>query len=62
MRARNGVGYSSYSSVLIALTASVPSQPDAPTLTLMSEYEIGISWTDPADDGGLPITAYMLEI
>ena len=62
VKARNGVGYSDNSYILDALTATVPSQPDAPTLTLMSEYEIGISWTDPSDDGGLSITAYMLEI
>ena len=62
VRARNSAGLSEFSLPLLIVAATEPSQPDAPTLIVISEYEIGISWTDPADDGGLPITAYMLEI
>ena len=62
MRARNGVGYSSYSSILNALTASVPSQPHAPTTSLITDEEISVSWSEPSDLGGLTITAYVLKI
>ena len=62
MRARNSVGYSVYSQVLTIFAATIPSQPDAPTTTVNSEYEIGVSWVLPTDQGGLTISSYLLEI
>ena len=62
VRARNGIGYSSYSTILNALTASVPSQPNAPTTSLITDEEISVSWSEPSDLGGLTITAYVLKI
>lgn len=62
MRARNSIDFSDYSSVFSIVAATVPSQPSAPTTTVNSEYEIGVSWTEPSDLGGLLINSYKLEI
>ena len=62
LRARNAVGLSAYSDVFTIVTATVPSQPSSPITTVNSEYEIGISWSLPADLGGLSISSYRLEI
>ena len=60
--ARNSVGYSTPSSVLTIVAATVPSQPSAPTTTLNGETSFTIDWNPPADLGGLAINGYRLEV
>ena len=62
MRSRNSVGYSIYSSTFTIQAATITSQPTAPTTTVITEYEIGISWSVPSDLGGVQIGGYKLEI
>ena len=62
MRARNSIGFSDYSSPFTIVAATIPSQPEAPTVVINSEYEIGISWNTPSDLGGLLTSGYKLEI
>ena len=62
MRARNSVDSSLYSSTFTIVAATVPSQPSAPITSVNNEFEIGISWTNPSDLGGLSISGYKLEI
>ena len=63
VRARNAVGFSTYSTVFTILAATVPSQPSAPTTTLSGDLaSVVIAWTPPSDLGGLSISSYKLEI
>lgn len=56
------MGYSSASNVVNILTAQVPAQPDAPTTNFESiDNSIVIDWIAP-DDGGSPITSYVIVI
>ena len=57
---RNEYGFSVYSNTVSILTAQVPAQPSAPT-TLWSPDNVIVSWTAP-DDGGSPITGYIVKI
>ena len=60
--ARNSVGYSTPSSVLTIVAATVPSQPSAPTATLNGETSFTINWSPPTDLGGQTISGYRLEV
>ena len=62
VRARNGVDLSVYSSVFSIVAATLPSQPDPPTTSVIDEYQISITWDLPTDQGGLDISGYELEI
>ena len=58
--ARNSVGYSELSESVSVLAAEVPSQPAAPTTTLVGA-NVYIDWTAPSN-GGSPITMYHIRI
>ena len=62
VRARNGIGYSNYSTVFSIVSATVPSKPDAPSTFVTNEYEILVSWNLPSDQGGLNVNGYKVEI
>jgi hypothetical protein len=58
----NGIGTGPASNVASA-TPSTATAPDAPTslsATAISTSDINLIWTAPADDGGSPITGYMI--
>lgn len=56
------MGYSSASNVVNILAAQVPAQPTAPTTTFNGiDNSIVIDWVAP-DDGGSPITSYVIVI
>lgn len=52
--AQNSVGYSSPSDELTILTATIPSQPNAPTTTINGS-NVDIDWTAPSDLGGIAL-------
>ncbi|MCS5585436.1 MAG: fibronectin type III domain-containing protein [Pseudomonadales bacterium] len=58
VQARNTVGYSSESSTVSILAASVPATPVAPT-TALSENNIVVTWTKPATMGS-EVTSYKI--
>jgi hypothetical protein len=60
VEARNSYGYSTYSTEVSVLAASVPSQPAAPTTTV-SGSNIVISWSLPSTNGS-PIESYTITI
>ena len=39
----------------------VPGAPDAPTISDITSASMTLTWSPPEDDGGSPITAYILE-
>lgn len=43
------------------IAATVPSQPDPPTMVSQSKTAITIAWTAPASDGGSPLIAYEVQ-
>lgn len=61
--ARNAVGASEPSAATRATTlAEAPAALAAPTVTAVSDSELGIAWTAPADDGGSPVTGYVVTV
>lgn len=60
VEARNAYGYSSFSSEVSILAASVPSQPSAPT-TYVSGDSVVIQWSEPSTNGS-PIESYTITI
>jgi len=57
VRAKNFVGQSAYSEVLVVVAALLPGQPTAPTKFSASISQITIRWTKP-DENGSTITKY----
>ena len=49
VRARNAVGLSSYSQVISIVAATIPSKPNAPTTSVIDEYQISVTWNLPTD-------------
>ena len=60
MEARNTVGYSDYSEVLVVLVAQIPDQPNAPTTEVDGNY-VKITWVTPYDGSSI-ITSYHITI
>ena len=56
----NVVGDSEYSDVFSGMAATLPSAPGTPTRLTSTETSIAIQWTAPADNGGTPITDYIV--
>ena len=42
--------------------ADIPSSPEAFQATKCTMSTVTLEWTDPVDDGGAPITAYVIEM
>ena len=61
--ARNSVGSSVLSSAVSIRAAKIPDSPinmaDVPTIT--TAYQIGLSWTEGAYNGGSPVLDYQVE-
>lgn len=60
-RARNINGYGELSDESYMTAASVPSQPDAPTLTSVDSTTIVLKFYAPEDTGGIEVSSYELE-
>jgi len=45
----------------ICCGAAVPDKPGVPQLTEVKDGSITVTWTSPDNDGGSPITSYVLE-
>jgi len=60
VEARNAVGFSAMSTSVSILAGQPPSTPAAPITTLIGSQTL-ISWDQP-DDGGTPITSYVILI
>jgi hypothetical protein len=61
----NGVGegdnLESLKSIVAKDAFGVPLPPGAPEVTDWSEDHMDLEWTEPIDDGGSPITGYIIE-
>ena len=57
----NSVGLSSPSNVALATTLSVPSAPTNLVALAVSSSQINLSWSSPANSGGVPINGYKIE-
>lgn len=57
VRAVNTIGESQYSSTTAIIAATVPDQPEQPTVTTASSASVQIEWTEPGT-GGSPIQFY----
>ena len=62
VKARNSVGFSNYSSSIDIIAGTIPSTPDAPTTKSIDADQIQIIWSSPSDDGGVPISAFIVMI
>ncbi|ETM37615.1 hypothetical protein L914_15837 [Phytophthora nicotianae] len=60
----NDVGVSDTTNGIATATsvATVPGAPDPPTITLATGGALTLSWTDPVDTGGVPLTSYHLSM
>ena len=56
----NSVGDSPASDLLTAYACEEPSGVAAPTKVAVTQGSVSISWTQPTDDGGCPITSYSI--
>jgi hypothetical protein len=61
VESRNAVGYSLLSEPIAIVAAIGPSQPPAPTTSVVVN-DVIISWTVPVTDNGSPITSYKIFI
>jgi hypothetical protein len=58
----NDLGESLKSNSVTIIAATVPNQVSTPSLYSQSKTSIGISWTDPLENGGTPITNYLVQM
>lgn len=61
VRAKNEVGSSVTSDTSQFMAATVPAQPDAPLKVTADRTQITVKWVAPSDDGGTPLTGYILQ-
>ena len=63
VQALNAIGYSPSSPPHLVVAADPPSQPDSPQKNqeLTSQTQIAVSWTEPIDTRGSPVTHYTLQ-
>jgi hypothetical protein len=59
-RAKNIVGWSSYSPVAYILAATIPTAPPAPTYVSSTSTTISLSFSQTLDDGGSEVTLYKI--
>ena len=48
-------------SILFLFFADVPGAPEKPTVSDIDSSKMTVTWTEPSDDGGSPVTGYILE-
>lgn len=60
IKARNSIGDSIYSEEVSLMAATLPGAPGQPTRLTSTETTITIQWTVPTDNGGTPITDYLV--
>ena len=62
MQAKNEIGYGPASVALVAVAADPPSQPNTPQIVTeqTGASQIGVTWQAPLENGGSPITHYVL--
>jgi hypothetical protein len=56
------IGDSVASSTISIIAGVIPGAPSTPTLNSQTKTQISINWTDPLDDGGSPVTNYVIEM
>ena len=61
-KAKNIHGWSPWSDELALVAASVPTKVEPAAVTFNEATDVRISWTQPADAGGVPITEYTISI
>ena len=63
MRARNSVGYSSYSTPFTILAAIIPDEPInfERDEGLTSKTQVAFTWSAPSDNGGSAVIDYAIE-
>ena len=64
MRARNSVGYSSYSTPFTILAAIIPDEPInfERDEGLTSKTQVAFTWSAPSDNGGSAVIDYAIEM
>jgi hypothetical protein len=60
--AYNSIGSGVISDSISIMAAVAPDAPSQPTLESQSKTQIGIKWDDPLDDGGSPLTEYVVQM
>lgn len=61
-KAKNIHGWSPWSDELALVAASVPTKIEPAAVTFNEATDVRISWTLPADAGGVPVTEYTIGI